>query len=89
MCEITTPTVREEIDRIHSANVEYWKQGDEPDREARAEHHRRQHRLDEIRADRVVCELGARLIARSKRGGIICLPAAWPLGLSLSRRTCR
>jgi hypothetical protein len=65
MCEIATPTVREEIDRIHSANVEYWKQGDEPDREARAEHHRRQHRLDKIRADRVVCEGGHRAQART------------------------
>jgi hypothetical protein len=55
MCETTTPTVREEIDRIHSANVQYWRQGEEPDREARAEHQRRQHRLDEIRADQPPC----------------------------------
>jgi hypothetical protein len=55
MCEATTPTVREEIDRIHSANVLYWRQREEPDREARAEHQRRQHRLDEIRADRHPC----------------------------------
>jgi hypothetical protein len=40
MCATTTPTVREEINSIHPANVQYWKQGEEPDREARAEHHR-------------------------------------------------
>ena len=56
MCETTTPSVREEINCIHSANVQYWKQGGEPDREARAEHHRRQHRLDELRADQIACE---------------------------------
>jgi hypothetical protein len=42
-------TELEEIDRIGSADVEYWNRGQEQSREARAEYHRRQDRLEEIR----------------------------------------
>jgi hypothetical protein len=53
MCKTTIRTVREEIDRIRSADVQYWKRGQEQSREARAEYHRRQDRLEEIRARRL------------------------------------
>ena len=52
MSETTIMTVLEEIDRIRSADLHYWKAGQEQSRDARAEYHRRQHRLEEIRADR-------------------------------------
>ena len=50
MSETTVLTVLEEIDRIREADVEYWKRGQQPNREARAEYGRRQDRLEEIRA---------------------------------------
>jgi hypothetical protein len=53
MSETTVLTVLEEIDRIRSADVEYWKRGQEPNREAREEYSRRQDRLEEIRAGRL------------------------------------
>lgn len=53
MSDTTVLTVLEEIDRIRSADVEYWKRGQEPNREARAEYIRRQGRLEEIRAGRL------------------------------------
>ena len=40
-----------EMDAIHSANSRYWQHGDAGTLEARAEHQRRQNRLDEIRTD--------------------------------------
>jgi hypothetical protein len=46
----TIMTVLEEIDRIRSADVLYWRRGQEQSRDARAEYHRRQDRLGEIRA---------------------------------------
>jgi hypothetical protein len=49
MWENTIMTELEEIDRIGSADVEYWNRGQEQSREARAEYHRRQDRLEEIR----------------------------------------
>ena len=52
MSETTIMTVLEEIDRIRSADLHYWKVGQEQSRDARAEYHRRQRRLEEIRADR-------------------------------------
>ena len=52
MPETTVITALEEIDRIRSADVRYWNGGQEQSREARAEYHRRQDRLEEIRAGR-------------------------------------
>jgi hypothetical protein len=49
----TIMTVLEEIDRIRSADVLYWRRGQEQSRDARAEYHRRQDRLEEIRAGRL------------------------------------
>jgi hypothetical protein len=46
-----TKELHEEMDAIHRANVLYWKQGELHDRAARAEHERRQKRLDEIRTE--------------------------------------
>jgi hypothetical protein len=43
-------TVLEEFDCIRSADVLYWKRGQEQGREARAEYQRRQDRMEEIRA---------------------------------------
>ena len=52
MSGTTIMTVLEEIDRIRSADLQYWKAGQEQSRDARAEYHRRQDRLEEIRAGR-------------------------------------
>ncbi len=53
MSETTVLAVLEEIDRIRSADVEHWKRGQEPNREARVEYRRRQERLEEIRVSRL------------------------------------
>ncbi len=53
MPETTVITVLEEIDRIGSADVQYWNGGQEQSREARTEYHRRQDRLEEIRKRRL------------------------------------
>jgi hypothetical protein len=39
----------EEMKTIHSANNLYWKQGETHSKEAKAEYHRRNDRLEEIR----------------------------------------
>ena len=58
MPETTVITVLEEIDRIRSADVQYWNRGQEQSREAKAEYHRRQDRLEEIRERRLAeCDL--------------------------------
>ncbi len=48
MREAKIAALREELDRINRANVVFWKQGLNSSREARAEHQRRQDRLQEI-----------------------------------------
>ncbi len=53
MLETTVITVLEETDRIRSADVQYWKRGQEQSRDARADYHRRQGRLEEMRAGRL------------------------------------
>jgi hypothetical protein len=52
MSKTAIMTMLEEIDRIRSADVLYWRRGQEQSRDARAEYHRRQDRLEEIRAGR-------------------------------------
>ncbi|MGA7291873.1 MAG: hypothetical protein WBW85_04955 [Terriglobales bacterium] len=42
--------LKEEINSIHLANTLYWRD-DQPRREARAEHYRRQLRLEELREE--------------------------------------
>ena len=41
----------EEMDAIHFANYRYWEQGGAVTREQRAEHQRRQDRMEEIRKE--------------------------------------
>ena len=59
--------LREEIDSIHFANKRYWKDR-VPSREARAEHQRREDRLQEIRRELSAPEL------TSRTKGIFVLP---------------
>lgn len=74
MSENTVLTVLEEIDRIRSADVQYWKRGQEQSREARAEYHRRQDRLDEIRG-RQLAELVVRALASCRIGKLSMRPS--------------
>lgn len=43
--------LREEMDSIAHADSSYWRLGSQADREARADHQRRQERLSEIRKE--------------------------------------
>jgi hypothetical protein len=74
MSENTVLTVLEEIDRIRSADVQYWKRGQEQNREARAEYHRRQDRLEEIR-ERRLAELVVGGIAFCRIGKLSMRPS--------------
>jgi len=45
MDEARMNALRDKINSIHLANVLYWRQGNQPNRDARAEHQKRQDRL--------------------------------------------
>ncbi len=51
MREERIKTLKDEMDFIARADSSYWKRGSEADREARADHLRRQDRLSEIRKE--------------------------------------
>jgi hypothetical protein len=70
----TVLSVLEEIDRIRAADVQYWKLGHEQNREARAEYHRRQDRLEEIRVGRLA-ELVVQVLASCRIGKLSMRPS--------------
>jgi hypothetical protein len=51
MDEARMNALRDKINSIHLANVLYWRQGNQPNRDARAEHQKRQDRLRAIRVE--------------------------------------
>ena len=87
MSENTVLAVLEEIDRIRSADVQYWTRGQEQNREARAEYHRRQNRLEEIRKGRLA-EVVVRVLAFCRIGKLSIRPIV-NYGTAASRETAK